>query len=127
MIFNSTEFRLFDIEYDSTTEDFFFMGHVTYASSGKHFLSRMNKIGNLEWGKVYNTDFIHHGMSSHYTLKYSPTYETLYFTLTQNDNFVLMRVNSTDGSDLESYVIVQNEELYTYFRCSLSDDESSLF
>ena len=97
------------------------MGFIS-ASSLKQSLSRMDNIGNLKWGKIFNE-----GQVSHYSLEYSPTYETLYFTLSQNNDFIFMRMNSTDGNYLESYNIYEYDQLQAYLTCSLSNDESLVF
>ena len=108
-----------DIEFDSETGDYFYLGHVN-TSSDFHFISRLNYTGEHKWGKVFSNH------SAYNSLEYSPTYQTLYY-LTDVSPLILMKVNSSNGEHIYSYQLASSYIEDTYGDCSLSGDELAMF
>ena len=112
---NSSGFYLQDIEYDSETNDYFYLGET----SDSHCISRLNSRGDIIWSKAYS------GTSVDDTLEYSPTNQTLHY-LIRTDSVGLMKINSSDGTLLTSFQI-SDISMLEYTKCSLSIDSGALF
>ena len=117
---NSSDFRLHDIEFDSNTGDFFYLGHFVNDSTNFHFISSFSNTGVERWSKVYASHSVHN------SLEYSLIHETLYY-LTDTSPPILMRVNSPSGAHLNSYQLADSSIMNNYGDCSLSGDEVALF
>ena len=130
---NSSTWRLIDIEYDSQTTDFFYLGYINendYDSSNSdepvpHFISRMDHSGNLVWGKGYVTNY---NYSSHNTLQYSSSDQALYYVI-HTDPISLVKANSSNGEILNTYHLHDDPYYHATWHnfCSLSDDELAYY
>ena len=121
---SSSSLRLIDAEYDSGTGDFFSLGNID-SPHYSHFISRMDYKAELVWGRAYNTSNTY--LSSWFTLQYSPTYQTLHYTLF-TDPMALVRANSTNGDILSTYQVPQvSYNSWWHTRCSLSTDELAYY
>ena len=121
---NSVMMSLRDMEYDSISGDFFYALSNYYFpdDASQYFIWRMDYVGKLLWGKSYLNYNV-----SYFSLEYSPTYQTLYYSFDIFEPFVIMRANSTNGDYLNSYQISDFRQYWYYHRCSLSMDELALF
>ena len=122
--FFNIQWRMHDIEYDSENDEYFYLGHY-YSPYYSHFISKRDSAGNHIWGKAY--DRSGRLNSSHNTLQYSPTYQTLYYTLHTQPNG-LVKVNSTNGDIQNIYQLTGlNHDNWWKIHCSLSNDELAYF
>ena len=117
---DTINFKLHDIEFDSGSDEYFYLGHFVNDSTNFHFISRFNNIGVEGWSTVFPSHSVHN------TLEYSPANETLYY-LTDASPPVLMKVNSTTGAHITSHTLTDSSIESNYGDCSLSGDEAALF
>ena len=116
----SSDFTLHDIEFDSGTDEYFYLGHFVDNSDNFHFISKFNNIGDQVWSKLY----ANHSVQN--SLEYAPVNGALYY-LTDANPPVLMRVSSSDGTSISSYQLTDSSIVNNYGGCSLSGDELALF
>ena len=117
---NNTYLRILDTEYDSDTDDYFYLGDINF-SVDDHFISRYSNIGDIVWGKIYSLYTIDG------TLKYSPVNQMLLYAVV-TDPLALIKIDSSNGDILGSYQLTgfTNDQWY-HNRCSLSRDESVFY
>ena len=113
-----------DIEFDSKTSDFFYMGTLGYYYEA-YFILRVDNLGGVIWKKTYSTSTNYIYCTN--TLQYSPTYRILYHLLSTSP-VALVKVNSSNGEIIESYQIT-GYSAYSMEKsiCRISNDELSYF
>ena len=102
----TSETKLYDMEYDLDTGDFFYLGEVFPS----YYVSRVNYLGNINWIKTFTN------IPAIYSLMYSAINEQVYHTFYSN-SFTLVRINSTDGTHIQAHQVTsslsQNDFYYS--------------
>ena len=126
---NSEAFLFLNMEYDSETDQYFYM--IKSTSLYAYVLSRMDSFGNSIWSKAYNLTIPHSydNYSPHYnTLQYSSKSQALYFVQSSDSTLNIVKISSIDGTFMRTYNITgSSHSSIHHSQCRLSNDELAYF
>ena len=122
-----------DIEYDSRNNNFFYLGFSSNSSCNStyrcteessvytHFVTKTDVYGKNLWINLTSALLVHN------SLVYSYVDKIVYFTVDVKDKFVLVGLNSNDGTYALSHAIDGLQHNYRYGICRIYKDQTTIF